>query len=500
MAKYQEELRNFQQQWNLPSYDLNELANSPKGLRYAEAFLTGSSIDVSPTGEYVRCFSKTLEWYFEMNTTPNGDGKYMSSFDPQAFYDSFKNLVQAKYDADAQEKNETPLKVKDVVKGQKDNIEKIIAKGMSKYQKTLPAMWMDNLKSKKWDIQELENLTTNATETMYNYTGDKADMEGNLTSVVVAYEAMRILRESRGGFWGWWWKLFNSTRNEQEETYFLKLESQLSMLDAEGYQIDRVIIDKTSKTMLGEAVESRYKVIEKEYEERNNQANLEDSNLDINVGDLNKQEVQEYTLSAQLMEKAGPRATYQFTKKISPSLPKPILGGEDMVKFGVEQFVGEVMKEFDAFNKKYETQMKEGKKETAMAEYALKVFSIALVSTQQIEFDGAKESIITAQKVTDAFLKQFSPCSMDESLQKFADNYAIKNFDKIIDSLKAKVEPFLQDRLDEGFKDVREELFPQERAQVFGDGKMFVENDGSKSLPVNQQPKPNVPTLNNGNK
>lgn len=495
MANYQEELRNFQQQWNLPSYDLNELANSPQGIRYAEAFLTGSSIDVSSTGEYVRWFSKTLERYFETNTTPNEDGKYMSSFDPQAFYDSFKNLVQAKYDADAQEKNETPLKVKDVAKGQKDNIENILAKGMSKYQKTLPAMWMENLKSKKWDIQALEQLTTNATETMCNYDGDKADMEGNLTSVVVAYEAMRILRESRGGFWGWWWKLFNSTRNEQEEAYFLKLESQLSALDSEGYQIDRVIIDKTNKTMLGEAVESRYKVIEKEYQERNNQESLDDSDLDINVDEINKEEAQEYPLSTQLKEKAGPRETYQFAKKISPTLPKPLLGGVDMVKFGVEHFVGEVMKEFDAFNKKYEAQMKEGKKETAMAEYALNVFSIALVSTQQIGFDGAKESIITAQKVTDAFLKQFSPCSMDESLQKFADNYAIKNFDKIIDSLKSKVESFLQNRLDEGIKDVREELFPQERAQVFNDGKMFAENVGSKSSPVQQQPQIDVPKL-----
>ena len=495
MVNYAQELANFRQQWNLPSYDLNELANSPQGLRYAEAFLSGSSIDMSPTGEYVRWFSKTLERYFETNTTPNEDGKYMSSFDPQAFYDSFKTLVQAKYDADAQEKNETPLKVKDVAKGQKDNIEKIIAKGMSPYQKTLPAMWMENLKSKKWDIQALEQLTTNATETMYNYDGDKADMEGNLTSVVVAYEAMRILRESRGGFWGWWWKLFNGTRNEQEEAYFLKLESQLSMLDSEGYQIDKVIIDKTSKTVLGEAVESRYKVIEKEYEERNNQANLEESDLDVHVGDLNKQEAQEYPLSTQLMEKAGPRETYPFTKKISPTLPKPLLGGGDMVKFGVEHFVGEIMKEFDAFNKKYEAQMKEGKKETAMAEYALNVFSIALVSTQQIGFDGAKESIITAQKVTDAFLKEFSPCSMDESLQKFADNYAIKNFDKIIDSLKAKVEPFLQDRLDEGFKDVREELFPQERTQVFGDGKMFAENGGDKSPQISGQPQISAPKL-----
>jgi hypothetical protein len=195
------------------------------------------------------------------------------------------------------------------------------------------------------------------------------------------------------------------------------------------------------------------------------------------------------------MEKAGVQARYQFSEKISPTLPQPTFGDVDIVKIGVENFVGMVMKEFDEFNQKFEARMKVGKKETAMAEYALKVFSIALVSTQQIEFDSVKETIITAQKVTDAFLKEFSPCSMDESLQKFADNYAIKNSDKIIDSLKAKVDPSLQNELDKGFKDVREKLFPEERTQVFSDGKMFAENSGNKSPQVSQPPQISVPNL-----
>ena len=93
MANYQDELRNFQQQWNLLDYNLNDYANSAKGLRYAEAFLTGESVDLSVGGEVVRWFSKTLEEYFKKNTSLNADGKYISSFDPQAFYDSFKNLV-----------------------------------------------------------------------------------------------------------------------------------------------------------------------------------------------------------------------------------------------------------------------------------------------------------------------------------------------------------------------------------------------------------------------
>jgi hypothetical protein len=245
---------------------------------------------------------------------------------------------------------------------------------------------------------------------------------------------------------------------------------------------------------LGLEVRSGDKLIE-------NQANLEESehiensNLDLKEDELNKEKVQEKNLATQLKEKAGVHERYRFSEQISPTLPQPTVGDVEMVKIGVENFVGEVMKEFDEFNEKFEAQMKAGKKETAMAEYALKVFSIALVSTQQIEFDGAKESIITAQKVTDAFLKQFSPCSMDESLQKYADNYAIKNSDKIIDSLKAKVEPSLENKLDEGFKDVREELFPEERVHVFGKENPFVVNDGKIAPQVSQEPKLDVPKL-----
>ena len=129
MANYAQELANFRQQWNLPSYDLDRLAESVQALRFADSFLMGSSSDNSPTAQYKKWFSRTLSLYFEANTTPNEDGKYMSSFDPQAFYNSFKTLVQAKYDADAKERNEAPLQVSEVVtEALKPTIQNTIAK------------------------------------------------------------------------------------------------------------------------------------------------------------------------------------------------------------------------------------------------------------------------------------------------------------------------------------------------------------------------------------
>ena len=114
MANYEQELESFKQQWNLPDYNLDRLAESVQALRFADSFLMGGSSDNSPTAQYKKWFSRTLSIYFATNTTPNENGKYMSSFDAKAFYTSFKNLVQAKYDSDALNKNVKLLNVDDV--------------------------------------------------------------------------------------------------------------------------------------------------------------------------------------------------------------------------------------------------------------------------------------------------------------------------------------------------------------------------------------------------
>ena len=132
-TRTEEELNKFRDKWNLPEYNLDGLMASIQQFRYVDAFLMNATVDNSPTGQYLQLFSRTLSLYFAANTAPNEEGKYISSFKSQEFYDSFKNLVQAKYDADAMEKNVKLLKVEDVTDGQKANIEKIVANCKRKY-------------------------------------------------------------------------------------------------------------------------------------------------------------------------------------------------------------------------------------------------------------------------------------------------------------------------------------------------------------------------------
>ena len=268
MATYQEELRNFKEQWKLPDYDLNEYANNDKGLRYAEAFLTGASVDLSVGGEVVRWFSKTIEAYFKANTSLNADGKYISSFKPQAFYDSFKKLVQAKFDDDAKGKeNATPLQVKDVLQNQKKNLESVMAKNMSQYQKTLPTLWAEKMKKGSMTQNELLLVAGNV---MYNVDSvlpnSKIGLEDKITNVVAAHEAMKQFRARHSGFLGWLWKFIFRERNQIEQMNLETFESQVNRLRAAGYPVDKIAADLTSKTVLGLEVEIATKAKESQPE------------------------------------------------------------------------------------------------------------------------------------------------------------------------------------------------------------------------------------------
>ena len=267
MANYQEVLNNFKQQWNLPDYNLDELANNVQRFRYTDEFLMGGSGDNSPAGQYVKWFSRTLSIYFATNTTPSEEGKYMSSFDAQDFYDSFKELVQAKYDADAEERGEVALQVSEVATNNlKSTIQNVIANCKRAYKKTLPTMWQENLKKGLIDMQNLRNITSQAHTAITNkYYVDENEMAGNLTNIVAAREAMKQLRASRSGVWGWLWKvIFNRAQNRQEKEYLRELESQITQLEEKGYKMEKFAERLTGKTVFGKDVTAENTASEKQ--------------------------------------------------------------------------------------------------------------------------------------------------------------------------------------------------------------------------------------------
>ena len=371
---YTTELARFRTKYNMPEYNLKTLASISQKFRYVNDFLNKGTIANSPADEFVNLMSRTLSMYFEASTSLRADGKYMSAFNPKDFLKDFEDLSSAKYRSELNDGEESQRKKYDGAR--KRDMKRILVNNMKDLNKTLPTLWAEKLKKGTMTQNDLLLTTRNVMDSMDSVIqSNDAPFEDRIINVVAAYEAMKQIRESRNGFLGWLWKFIFRERNEIEQTNLETFKSQVNRLREKGYPVDKISADLTGKTVLGLEVEIRDKVVENQPEERNNQANVEESehiensNLDLKEDELNKEKVQEKNLATQLKEKAGVHERYRFSEQISPTLPQPTFGDVEMVKFGVEHFVGEVMKEFDAFNEKFEKQMKAGKKETAMAEY-----------------------------------------------------------------------------------------------------------------------------------
>ena len=487
MANYEHVLENFKQQWNLPAYDLHQVASSVQALRFADSFLTGASVDNSNAGQFVKWFSRTLSIYFATNTAPNQDGKYMSSFDAQDFYDSFKELVQAKYDADAEEKGEEPLQVSEVITdNQKKAIQTAIANGKRSYKKTLPALWQEGLKDGSMDMQSLQTITSNSFDNVEKkWYVNENEMAGNLTNILAAREAMKQLRASRSGVWGWLWKvIFNRTQNRQEKEYLQQLETQIATLTEKGYSLDRMAENLTQKTVFGKDVNAKAETREMQVEQP------QASNVKTQANEKAIQPV-----ASQISEKASSEFMNELAAKLHEELP-----GNNMAKIvRIWQYQSALTKSFEIINQLNENfdaavanggdPMKEMAKVVhGVFKETVKAFSGYMIETGVDKMEGLK---IAAELITNQLTAAaIYPNELGNAVNGYIErNLAI--YEDIVTSDKEYGEAI------EDYKQMLEgdAVAGDDHEPVFNDDNPFVESNVNKSAPVKQQPQINAFSL-----
>jgi hypothetical protein len=254
---YTNELELFKRTYNLKKYDLKEIEIIDDKFRLVNDPLTKPSISGSPAAKFTNWVSKTLSIYFETNTMLNADGKYMSSFDVQEFLTDFERLAVAKYHSELQE-GQVPNR-KEYAGANMKALDAVFSEYIQKMNKPLPTVWMEKLKKGSMDMQKLQDITTKAYDNMdKKWYVDENEMAGNLTNVVAAYEAMKQLRASRKGVWGWIWKvILNRGQNRQEKEYLQQLDTQIKQLIDKGYKVEAVAEKLTGKTVLGRDVNAK---------------------------------------------------------------------------------------------------------------------------------------------------------------------------------------------------------------------------------------------------
>ena len=490
MANYEQVLEDFRQQWNLPpTYNLNRIAESVQALRFADSFLKGSSSDNSPATQYKKWFSRTLSIYFSANTTPNENGKYMSSFDAQAFYDSFKNLVQAKYDADAEERGEEPPQVEDVTNGQKQSLENIIANCKRNYKKTLPALWYENLKNGTMDMQNLQNITSSSFDVVdKKWYVDANEMAGELTNILAAREAMQQLRASRSGVWGWLWKvIFNRTQNRQEKEYLQQLNNQISALTEKGYLLDGITRTLTEKTVFGKDVNAKTETMRTQ--DKKAQKTKEDP-----VKNLVKPKAIQ-PVAGQIYEMANSKFINDLAAKFNAELPGNNMPHSVRIwQYQVE--LGKILETINELNENFDKAVENGadpKKEMAKVVHGVfketvKAFSGYMIETGVDKMEGLKiaAELITNQLTAAAIYPNELGIAVNGYIER---NLAI--YEEIVTSNKEYGEAI------EDYKQMLEgdAVAGDDHEPVFGKDNPFVESNVNKSAPVNQQPQINAFSL-----
>ncbi len=497
MANYEQVLEDFRQQWNLPpTYNLNRIAESVQALRFADSFLSGASSDNSPATQYKKWFSRTLSIYFSANTTPNENGKYMSSFDAQAFYDSFKNLVQAKYDADAEERGEVPPQVEDVTNGQKQSLENIIATCKRNYKKTLPALWYENLKNGTMDMQNMQNITSSSFDVVdKKWYVDANEMAGELTNILAAREAMQQLRASRSGVWGWLWKvIFNRTQNRQEKEYLQQLNNQISALTEKGYLLDGITRTLTEKTVFGKDVNAKTETMRTQ--DKKAQKTKEDP-----VENLVKPKAIQ-PVASQISEKVSDEFMSELALKLHEEMPANNLA-KVVRTWQYQAVLTQGFETINQLNENFDAAVANGgdpKKEMAKVVHGVfktteklfreteKAFSGQAIENSLDKMEGLK---IAAQVIIDNFTAAaIYPNELSDAVNEYMEqNLAI--YEEIVTSDKEYGEAI------EDYKQMleRDAVAGDDYEPVFNDDNPFVESNVNKSAPVNQQPQINAFSL-----
>ena len=463
---YTDQLAVFNGKYNMGKFDLKKLIENEIKFRYVNNFLMKSSMGDSSAEQFAYFAGKTLSIYFSNATTLNDQGKYMSNFNAQEFLDDFEALADAKYRSELQEDEVYNRQKCDNATSQAISAE--FRKYTPKMRKTLPTMWMEKLKEGSMSMDELHATTKRNYDSMDKaWNKNETTMAGSLTNVVAGYEAMKQLRDSRKGFFGWLWKLFNGTQNRQEEAYFNELSTQVENLK-KHFNVDKISSELTGKTVLGKEVKAKEKAKEA--------PKAKTVKIEPVLVPLNHKRNDVWFKG-------------EFAKKCFRQIPEKAQKtvNELMIRYTMAPVLFERM---DIFNDKFDEGIKNGNDpKVEMERIITSIFKVATHVTERYAEDLSNElKLETTKAITKEMVNTLTAAAIyPNELGGFVDEYIEQNaqqYKEIADNFWKEVNR------------IREKELNDNQEPAFGNDHPFSENNVNKSAPVNQQPQINEISLN----
>ena len=241
---YEDALTKFRNTYGMPEYDLKALETIDM------QFTFFNNTDGSTSAEkFTRLVASTARMYFESMTNLQANGaKKLKDFNASKFLRDFEDLAKARYESELEGEDKGN---RDRYAGaDREDIRKAIETCANEFNKPLPTLWKDQLKSGYLKIDDAKMTSYALFKKLTAKDAKKEELGDELKSFVAAREAMRQLRESRKGFVGFFWKLFNREQNNQEKELLNLLEIEVKELQGSpyNYDVDGVFNEATRET------------------------------------------------------------------------------------------------------------------------------------------------------------------------------------------------------------------------------------------------------------
>ena len=474
---YTTELERFRKKYNMPEYNLKTLMAIDQKFRYVNDFLNKDKVGNSPADQFVNLMSRTLGMYFEANTNLRADGKYMSAFDPKDFLKDFEDLSSAKYLSELNDGVEPQRKK--YAGARKRDIKQILVNNMKDLNKTLPTLWAEKLKKGTMTQNELLLTTRNVMDSMDSVIkSNDVPLEDKIINVVAAYEAMKQVRESRTGFWGWLWKFIFRERNEIEQTNLNVFESQVNRLREKGYPVDKIAAEITGKTVLG---------LEVEKEQSKAPAESKVNPVKKAFQPIN------FEPCAKKIGNAYLETSKKVIKEILEKLPVTNKYGGLFREQTLEVMVaGQAFNKFNELNEQFDKDMQTGNQKDAIVKLVRESFKVAQAVSVMATSGCDVNKVDACAMIAKMFIDNFTAVSIYPELggvvnEYMKDNIALyKEIDTKGLSYGKEIDNYAVDYVPS------EEYFKE---PAFGEDNPFVESNVNKSAPIQQPPQINAPSL-----
>ena len=475
---YTTELERFKKKYNMPEYDLDKLVAVDQKFRYVNDFLNKDAAGDNAVTQFINLMSRTLGMCFEANTNVKANGKYR--FYPQEFLRDFEKLASAKYFSELKD-GEAPQRKK-YAGARTRQLKQVLINNFAELNKTLPTLWAERLKKGTMTQNELLLATSNVMDNVDNVIkSNDAPLEDQIVNVVAAYEAMKQVRESHTGFWGWLWKFIFRERNEIEQTNLEMFESQVNRLREKGYPVDKIAEDLTGKTVLGLEVEKEQPKAPAERKENPVKQAFQPINFEP---------------CAEKIGKAYPETSKKVIKEILEKLPVTNKYGLFREQTLEVMIAGQAFK-FNELNEQFDKDMQTGNQKDAIVKLVRESFKVAQAVSVMATSGCNVDKIDACAMIAKLFIDHFTAVSTYPELDGIVNEY-MKDNAALYNEIETKGLSYGKEIDNYAVDYVPSEEYFKEPA--FDEDNPFVENGGKIAPQVSQAPQQNVPTLNNNNK